>query len=159
MATQTPNHTKSNRIRKELQEFELDPPENCSAGPADHSDLDNWLAVIQGPEGSEYEGETFELSIVLPANYPFAPPVVKFITPILHCNIKNGSICLDILKKGWSPALTIGKVLLSITSLLHRQNPDDPLDPVAAELYKRDRDEFRRQVRNYMRKNKRPGSK
>jgi len=93
-----------------------------------------------GPTETPYEGGIFKLKIDFPADYPFKPPKLQFVTKIYHCNVNaNGSICLDILQSQWSPALTIGKVLLSICSLLTDPNPDDPLVPEIAKLYKEDR--------------------
>jgi ubiquitin-conjugating enzyme E2 E len=47
---------------------------------------------------------------------------------------------LDILKEQWSPALTISKVLLSISSLLTDPNPNDPLVGNIAQQYLSDRE-------------------
>ncbi|KAI1238510.1 hypothetical protein IHE44_0013244, partial [Lamprotornis superbus] len=71
------------RINKELSDLARDPPAQCSAGPVG-DDMFHWQATIMGP--------------------------VAFTTRIYHPNINsNGSICLDILRSQWSPALTISK--------------------------------------------------
>ena len=80
----------------------------------------------------------------MPDDYPMTPPKVVFDTKIYHPNIGKfrnyldnlGRICLDILKKNWSPALQIKSVLLSIQSLLSEPNPDDPLNNEAANEWK-----------------------
>lgn len=127
------------RIKKELDELNLTPPTNCSAGPIDN-DLFKWQATIMGPEGSPYQGGIFFLTIDFPVDYPFKPPRIVFTTPIYHCNINgNGSICLDILKDQWSPALTISKALLSICSLMDDPNPRDPLVPSIADLLQKNK--------------------
>lgn len=138
------------RLKKELIDLNTNPICNCSAGPSDDNDIYNWTATITGPEGSPYEGGVFELVINFPIDYPFNPPKVKFITRIYHCNIsRTGSICLDILKTQWSPALTISKVLLSICSLMDDQNPDDPLVPEIANIYINNNEKFLENARNY----------
>ena len=140
------------RINKELSDITMDPPANCSAGPSGE-DLFHWQATIFGPENSPYDGGIFHLNIHFPADYPFKPPKVTFITKIYHCNINsNGGICLDILKDAWTPALTISKVLLSICSLLTDPNPDDPLVPEIAQLYRSNRAEHDRIARDWTQK-------
>jgi len=127
------------RINKELQDLSKDPPSSCSAGPVG-DDLFHWTSTILGPKDSPYESGIFFLDIHFPTDYPFKPPKIRFTTKIYHCNVNsNGSICLDILNAQWSPALTISKVLLSICSLLTDPNPDDPLVPDIARLYKNER--------------------
>ena len=127
------------RIQKELEDITKNPPYNCSAGLI-NDNLYNWTATIIGPENSPYKGGIFKLELNFPEDYPFHPPKIRFITKIYHCNINNsGGICLDILKDNWSPALTISKILLSICSLIDDPNPDDPLMPDIARLYKKDK--------------------
>ena len=96
-------------------------------------------ATVMGPQGSPYAGGVFFLNVTFPTDYPFKPPKVQFTTKIYHCNVNSsGAICLDILKDQWSPALTISKVLLSISSLLTDPNPNDPLVPEIAQLLLKD---------------------
>jgi ubiquitin-protein ligase len=72
-----------------------------------------------GPGDSPYSGGVFFLAIHFPTDYPFKPPKVNFTTRIYHPNINsNGSICLDILRDQWSPALTISKGMLKTTPRL-----------------------------------------
>ena len=65
-----------------------------------------------GPGESPYSGGVFFVNIHFPPDYPFKPPKVQFQTKVYHPNVNSqGSICLDILKEQWSPALTISKVM------------------------------------------------
>ena len=50
------------RIKKELQLFMKDPPDNCSAGPVE-DDIYNWEGTIIGPTETVYEGGIFHLEI------------------------------------------------------------------------------------------------
>ena len=117
------------RILKEWEDFRSNPLIRCTAGPK-HDNLLKWKATIVGPSDTPYEGGLFLLSITFPSEYPYIPPKLVFDTKIYHPNIdyKTGYICLNILKpKSWTPALTIKKVILSISSLLNEPNFDDPI--------------------------------
>jgi ubiquitin-conjugating enzyme E2 D/E len=138
------------RIQRELEDLLASPLETCTAGPVNEADLFVWDATLIGPKDSPYEGGLFQLGIAFPTNYPFKPPKVYFKTKVFHPNINgDGGICLDILKDQWSPALSIVKVLLSISSLLTDANPKDPLVPDIARLYVEDRAEFDRMAREW----------
>ena len=54
------------------------------------------VGTITGPEGTPYEGGVFDVDILIPREYPFEPPKMKFITRIWHPNISSqtGAICL-----------------------------------------------------------------
>ena len=128
------------RINKEIEDNKSFQDTNCSAGPISEDNVMQWEATIFGPEGTPYHNGVFRLKIDFTEEYPFKPPRIVFTTSIFHCNInERGNICLDILNKNWSPALTINNVLISICSLMASPNPDDPLVPHIAELFKSNR--------------------
>ena len=81
---------------------------------------------------------------MLPKEYPFVPPKMKFSTKIWHPNIssQSGAICLDILKNEWSPALTVRTALISLQALMSAPEPDDPQDAVVAKQYKENQTDF-----------------
>ena len=145
--------TANKRLLKELAEISKGETPNCTAGPVSGDNMYKWQATIMGPEDSPYEGGIFFLNIDFPADYPFKPATIKFTTRIYHPNInENGSICIDILKDKWSPALTISKVLLSISSLLCGPNPDDPLVAAIAKIYKDNPDQYIANAKEWTRK-------
>ncbi|CAI8040863.1 Ubiquitin-conjugating enzyme E2-24 kDa [Geodia barretti] len=103
--------------------------------------LFEWAGSIMGPADSVYEGGKFLLEMKFPPDYPFKPPQILFKTRIYHCNINSqGMVCLDILQDQWTPALNVGKVLLSLTCLLQSCNPNDPLVGSIAAQYLNDKE-------------------
>lgn len=98
------------RLKHELDEIREHPPPYCCV-EIKAEDLYHWAAIVNGPEGTVYEGGHFRLDIRFPAAYPFKPPQIRFITRIYHCNVDRcGTICLDVLGERWSPIITVAKV-------------------------------------------------
>ena len=129
------------RIQKDLKEIMNDPPVNCTAKII-NDNINQWEGQIIGPPETPYKDGIFKLSISFPENYPFKAPNIRFITKVYHCNVgEDGAICLDLLNTRWTPAITVGKLLVGICSFLNDPNPDSPMNGTAADLYNNDRTE------------------
>ena len=143
----TTSNTLIKRIARDMEEC----VQNNVDIVKDENNITHITCILLGPPDSEYEEGIYHLDITFPAQYPFSPPVMKFTTKMFHPNIsETGSICLDILKDKWSPALSFYKILLSLQSLLTDPNPDSPLNGEAARLYKSDKKGYAIKVKEYI---------
>ncbi|KAF2458410.1 ubiquitin-conjugating enzyme/RWD-like protein [Lineolata rhizophorae] len=105
------------------------------------ADMSFWKVVMVGPETTPYANGTFVLSVQITRSYPRTPPVVRFITPILHPNItKHGKICHAVFAaKNWSDSVHIYDVLQHVYGLLMSPETDDAVDEMATLKFWTDR--------------------
>jgi len=154
---------RNRRLVKEIQDVQkdshsgvqLEPFNKSNTGSDGFDDLTHFKGVFTGPPDTPYHGGTFLVDISIPAEYPFQPPVMRFITKIWHPNVSSvtvsltdlsrgseplliyypqGAICLDTLGSAWSPVLTLKSALISLQSLLSSPEPKDPQDAEVARM-------------------------
>ena len=145
------NTTCLKRLKKELAMLERSSDEFIVLHP-NHNDLRKWSATIRAPPDSVYEGYKFDVSIECAVDYPLTPPKMKFLTRIFHPNVyyDTGEICLDILKKEWSPAWSLQSASRAIMTLLAEPAADSPLNCDAGNMIRAgDMRAFRSMARMY----------
>ena len=76
----------SRRLLQEYKNLTNDPPDGITAGPVSEDDLFLWEALIQGPEGTPFEGGIFPAELKFPKDYPLAPPTMRFTCEMWHPN-------------------------------------------------------------------------
>ncbi|KAF9969841.1 hypothetical protein BGZ73_007627 [Actinomortierella ambigua] len=107
------------RIMQEARELAREPSTDFAANPLE-SDIFEWHFTIRGPEGTEFEGGLYHGRILLPNNYPFAPPSLMFLTPNGRFEL-NKKVCLSITgyhPEYWQPAWGIRTVLVAVMGFL-----------------------------------------
>ncbi|CAK9822110.1 Ubiquitin-conjugating enzyme E2 T [Anthophora retusa] len=149
---------RSSRLKREIEQLNKTPIDGISCY-SKSDNFENFIATIIGPNGSPYSGYVFQLSIDIPAQYPFEPPRIIFQTPIYHPNIDNkGRICMDLLnmppKGSWKPTIGLKNLLDAVQCLLGNPNPDDPLMADIAQEYKFNKQEFERKAKKFMEETK-----
>ncbi|KAJ5344434.1 Ubiquitin-conjugating enzyme E2 2 [Penicillium brevicompactum] len=128
------------------------PPAGVSASPVADNVM-TWNAVIIGPADTPFEDGTFRLVMNFEEQYPNKPPGVKFISQMFHPNVYGtGELCLDILQNRWSPTYDVAAILTSIQSLLNDPNTSSPANVEASNLYKDNRKEYTKRVRETVEK-------
>lgn len=84
----------SRRIGKELNDLAADTdPSGVSVKLAgDGTNVGNLEGSFPGPLETPYEGGTFHIEIKVPPDYPFKPPIMKFLTKIWHPNVSSQTV-------------------------------------------------------------------
>ena len=99
-------------------------------------------------EGTPFYGGKFRMKLVLSEDYPSSPPRGYFLTKIYHPNIaSNGDICVNTLKRDWTPEVTFKHILQVIRCLLIVPFPESALNDEAGKLFMESYEEFARRAR------------
>ena len=80
----------SRRLFHEYKLLTSSPPDGITAGPVSEDDIFLWEALIQGPDGTPFEGGIFPAELKFPKDYPLNPPTMRFLGEVWH---PNGNIC------------------------------------------------------------------
>lgn len=117
------------RIMIDIKEI-LDDPLDQIYYSHDEQNAMKGYTMLVGPSKTPYEHGYYFFEIDFPTNYPFSPPVVKFINydgmtrfnPNLYI---NGKVCLSILNtwdgEKWSACQSIRTLLLTLITLLNEE--------------------------------------
>nr|BAA20373.1 UbcP3 [Schizosaccharomyces pombe] len=154
------------RLMKEYKELTENGPDGITAGPSNEDDFFTWDCLIQGPDGTPFEGGLYPATLKFPSDYPLGPPTLKFECEFFHPNVyKDGTVCISILhapgddpnmyessSERWSPVQSVEKILLSVMSMLAEPNDESGANIDACKMWREDREEYCRVVRRLARK-------
>ncbi|MHA2493881.1 MAG: ubiquitin-conjugating enzyme E2 [Candidatus Hodarchaeales archaeon] len=141
-------------------------------------DLARYELRIHGRKGTPYAGGIWKITIDLPPEYPFKPPIVNFRVPIWHPNIAIGdmrwkwgsNVCLSLVNwnnqgkpGGWKETITLPSVVEHIEMMLdvfpgdgefpeYLVDPKDPFNKDAGEQMLNDFHAFYQTAENWTRK-------
>ena len=149
-------------LKKQLRDLNKRTDLGFSVGLIDDNDYYKWSVLFQGPEDTIFEGGFFKAILTFPEDFPQNPPEMKFITEMFHPNIyKDGKVCISILhspgvdefneqekaEERWRPSLGVEHILISVISMLNDPNCDSPANIDAAVMFRNNRKEYEKKVR------------
>lgn len=109
------------RISRDMRSLSYFKAPYWAATPRAEDDMFNWECTITTHEHSKFRGDKIALTLSFPANYPMQPPIIRVISSqVSHpCIATDGKLDLFSGGKDWSPAFSIGGILVSIAAELN----------------------------------------
>ena len=102
-----------------------------------HIVYSHFQVELEGPAETPYAGKYFLVKLLFGSDFPSRPPRGYFLTKIYHPNIDetSGAICVNTLKRDWTPATTLPHVLHVIRCLLIVPFAESSLNDEAGKLF------------------------
>ncbi|MCJ1356009.1 MAG: hypothetical protein MMC33_006003 [Icmadophila ericetorum] len=142
------------RIQRELSDLEKQPLAGYTITPSDQN-IHEWKILLAGPPSTPFSSGTFHLQLSLPSDYPFKPPVIKFVTKIYHPNVDSdkGAMCLGLLRpEEWKPSTRVRDVLEFAKRLLVEPQGDDAVEAGIGREFKEERGKWEKTAREWTNK-------
>ncbi|ENN70240.1 ubiquitin-conjugating enzyme E2 R2 [Dendroctonus ponderosae] len=154
MAAPRANSSALRALAVEYKGLQEEPVEGFRVKLVNDDNLFEWEVAIFGPPDTLYMGGCFKARVKFPADYPYSPPSIRFLTKVWHPNVyENGDLCISILHppiddpqsgelpcERWNPTQNVRTILLSVISLLNEPNTFSPANVDASVMYRRWRD-------------------
>lgn len=143
----------SRRLQKELAAMRHADVKAFRNIHADEANMLCWEGLIV-PDSEPYNKWAFKIRIDFPAEYPFKPPKITFLTKIYHPNVdEKGQVCLPIISpENWKPATKTDQIVQSLVALVNDPEPEHPLRADLAEEYLKDRKKFNKNAEEHAKK-------
>jgi len=80
-----------------------------------------WHYVLEGSEGTPFEGGRYHGVVLFPPQYPYKPPSVRMMTPNGRF-APNAKLCMsmtDFHPESWNPLWSVGTILTGLLSFMH----------------------------------------
>lgn len=114
------------RLTKELGAFKKDPMTDPRITVApNESNILEMHYVIEGNEGTPYEGGVYHGKLIFPKEYPLKPPGVMMITPTGRFQ-PSRRLCLsmsDFHPESWNPMWSVSTILTGLYSFMLETDP------------------------------------
>lgn len=147
------SNLRTSRLMNEMRQIVAGGPRDTYDVYVSESDMSFWLAIMQGPSGSPYEGGAFMLYIHAEGRYPAFAPKARFVTRIKHPNVSlEGRICHSIFSRDYTTDTSMTRLLDTVYGMLLQAETSDPVNTITTLGYHHDQVEFNEEVREWTRR-------
>ncbi|KAJ7562357.1 hypothetical protein O6H91_03G093000 [Diphasiastrum complanatum] len=112
------------RLQKEFKALCKEPVAHVLARPTPN-DILEWHYVLEGSEGTPFEGGVYHGKVKFPPEYPYKPPGISMITPNGRFAVHK-RICMsmsDFHPETWNPMWSVSSILTGLLSFMMDSSP------------------------------------